>query len=585
MRKRLHVVLAALVVMGPMVGREAGAVAGTVTENLKRHVYYLASDSLAGRLVGTAGIEEAGRYIAAEFQSIGLAPAFDGSYFQEFDIDLGFELHRPAVLRMGDVLLQYGKDFDVLPCSGSSSVEGSTGMLPAERLARNDRVLVVLIDAGRDDERWTMTGKDGLLEWMRSAGVKAAEKGAAAAIFVGEPGRPDAPLHRFPTSRAYSPLDIPALEITYRAFERACASQGIDPAGVAVVEMSGMKSLDVAPGLRCNLDVAVGPGHARVRNVGGLLRGSAGGFIVVGAHYDHLGLGDIASSTPWRREVHRGADDNASGVAGVIEIARMLVSRGRPERSIVFLAFTAEEEGALGSEYYCKNPPYPMDSTVAMINLDCIGRLENSKLIAFGARSAEELGGLLEEAVDGHDLDLVEKKEIYGFSDQNPFYARGIPSLHFFTGANTDYHSPDDVPAKINFDGLADVVAFVTDFAEDLALGSTMLTPVVIAPETRPAVSPGGGAHLGIVPDFAYSGTGVGIKGAVPDSPAEEAGLMQGDVLVGIDGEPLADLRGLMVFLSGKSPGDTISIHLMRGPASQYVRAVLGVRSSQGHGD
>jgi hypothetical protein len=315
-----------------------------------------------------------------------------------------------------------------------------------------------------------------------------------------------------------------------------------------------------------------------VRNVGGVLRGDGPEYFVIGAHYDHLGYGDIASSTPWRREIHPGADDNASGIAGVVEIARVLASYGRPERSLVFLAFTAEELGALGSEYYCKNAPYPIETTITMMNLDTVGRLDEEKLIVFGARSAEEFGGLLREAVEGHNLDVIEKEEIYGFSDQNPFYSRGVPALHLFTGAHDDYHSPDDVREKINFEGLASITSLAADFASLIAFNPTKLTPVVIEPDTPVSSSRGKGAHLGIIPDFTYAGTGVGIKGTVPGSPAEEAGLRDGDVIVGIDNRSIADLKALMMFLAAKNPGDSIEIQVMRGSTVEAVGATLSVR-------
>jgi aminopeptidase YwaD len=554
--------------------------------NLRSLVTFLASDSLEGRLVGTPGIDKAGRYIAHEFEKIGLAPAFDGSYFQEFELQIGMELGTTPVLRMGDMELAYMEDFSVLPFSGSGALKGRGGRWPIEAVPGGPAVVFAFADLEREKERWTMTGRDALLDWMRDAGVEASKCGAGAVVFVsGRPEHPDASLHTFALSRTYAPLDIPALEVTYGALERAMASRGITPDRIAVIPMHDIGFLDMEPSVDCTVEVAAGPASIKVSNVGGLLRGRGTGYIVIGAHYDHLGYGDIASSTPWRREIHPGADDNASGDAAVMEIARILSSYGQPERSVIFLAFTAEELGALGSEYYCKHAPYPIDSTVAMINLDTVGRLEDGKLIAFGARSAEEFSRLLAEAGKGHSLEIIEKEEIYGFSDQNPFYARGVPALHFFTGAHDDYHSPDDVWQNINFEGLASLTSFVADFAGLLAFHPTPLTPVAAEPEEAPTAARGSGAHLGIVPDFTYAGTGVGIKGTVPESPAEQAGLRGGDVIVGIDDTPINDLKGLMTFLISKSPGDSIEIRVMRGPHVEPLKAVLSARSSHEHGD
>jgi hypothetical protein len=549
--------------------------------NLEAHVAYLASEELEGRLVGTAGIEKAGKYIARQLEEIGLEPAFGESYFQEFEMELGFHLKSEPVLRIGETDLKYSEDFSVLPFSGSGSLDTATAQhlgggprdLPRRRIA------VALIHESIEEERWTMTGRDGLAEWMRDACGKVPSWGAEAIVFVsGRHGDSEAPLHHFALSRAYRPVGIPALEVREDALGRALAAVGVSLEGIVAEPTSGIHALRIPVWVEWSLEVSLEPGKVTVRNVGGMLRGDGPECFVIGAHYDHLGYGDIASSTPWRREIHPGADDNASGVAGVIEIARILASYNRPERSLVFLAFTAEELGALGSEYYCKNAPYPIETTITMMNLDTVGRLDEEKLIVFGARSAEEFGGLLREAVEGHNLDIIEKEEIYGFSDQNPFYSRGVPALHLFTGAHDDYHSPDDVREKINFEGLASITSFAADFASLIAFNPTKLTPVVIEPDTPVSSSRGKGAHLGIIPDFTYAGTGVGIKGTVPGSPAEEAGLRDGDVIVGIDNRSIADLKALMMFLAAKNPGDSIEIQVMRGSTVEAVGATLSVR-------
>ena len=413
-----------------------------------------------------------------------------------------------------------------------------------------------------------MMGRDGLLEYMGDEAARAEELGAAGIVFVsGSPGEPESGLHNFPLRRSYRKVGIPVIEITSQAMP--------DFVGTG----SGK-----AP--TCSISVATEPRTIKIKNVGGIKRGTTrrDEYVVVGAHYDHLGYGEIASSTPWRREIHNGADDNASGVAALIETANWLVGKGPLERSIVFVGFTAEELGALGSEYYCKHPPFPLESTIAMINLDTVGRMEDNKLIVFGAKSAEEMSALLAKK-NIYALDLIEKKEIYGFSDQNPFYARSIPSLHFFTGAYADYHSPDDDVSNIDFTHMRALTRYVSGVTHALS-EIEHLTPVVDAEvPSPPEMSRGSGAFLGIVPDFAYSGTGVGLKGTVPASPAEAAGLQDGDVLVAINGKTIADLRALMYFLSAAGPGDEIEIQIMRGSAPAVKTATLSVRSSRTHSD
>ena len=575
MPSRFRTVIAvglAVAVIGCPIGRTSTA---DLRESLKSHVMYLASDSLEGRLPGTPGIEEAASYIVAEFKEIGLEPVFDGAFYQEFEMDLGVEVE------MGPFLQQYtycppadSRCLAALPISGSGAAKGEWVSGLPEGRDITGFVVFYDIDPEIEQDRWTMIGRDGLLDWMRDISLQAEERGAVGIVFVSGWSQRDraSRLHTFPVQRAYRPVSIPALELMYAEFGKTgpCASPRSAPG-------------QPKPTSTCSLAVAMKPRLIQVSNVASMLRGEAnpGEYVIVGAHYDHLGYGDIASSTPWRREVHNGADDNASGVAALIETARRVAAGSPPERSIVFVCFTAEELGALGSEYFCKHPPFPLDSTVAMINLDTIGRLDEKRLIIFGARSAAEFSEVIGEVNRMHSLEPIEKKEIYGFSDQNPFYARGIPSLHFFTGAYDDYHSPDDDWQNLDYDGLSSVTGFVTDFT--LAVSSLEhVMPVVEAEEEpKPTMSRGRGAFLGIVPDFTYSGTGVGLKGTVPKSPAEAAGLQDGDVIVAIDDKPIADLQGLMHFLVSKNPGDAIEIRIMRGSSPAVKQATLSVRSPQ----
>jgi aminopeptidase YwaD len=555
-------------------------------ERLESHVAYLAGDLLEGRLVGTPGIEKAAEYIKLQFEEMGLTPAFVGSYYQEFMIEFGTEVSSEPGLTIGETALSHPHDFSVLPISGSGSGTWQPVIVngpPSPEISLSGKVVFVVEDARMEDDRWTLMGHDGLLDWMKETSLQAEAAGARAVIFLtGGPEDPGAPLHTFAITRRYGPLEVPALEMAYARAGEIFSSLDVslDEVSGALSDAEGVPVLDI----ECKVDVSTAPRQITVQNVAGLIQGSGDPdkFIVVGAHYDHLGYGDIASSTPWRREIHNGADDNASGVAAVIETARNIVSSGTPNSSVVFVCFTAEELGAVGSEYYCKNCPHAIESTVAMINLDTVGRLEGNSLIVFGARSATEFDSILNTVGRDHPLELIEKQEIYGFSDQNPFYARGIPALHFFSGAHDDYHSPDDDWEKINFEGLAAVTSLVSDFTMDVAFMVQGLTPVVELEEpSRATTSRGRGAFLGIIPDFTYSGTGVGIKGAVRKSPAQMAGLESGDVILRIDGKPIPDLQGLMEFLVARSPGDTIDVECMRGLFLITKTAILSGRATR----
>jgi len=543
----------------------------TSGERLKQHVTFLANDSLGGRLVGTPGIELAATYITDHLISAGIEPLFGDSYRQEFEIELGRETAQEPRLVIAERELAYEDEFGVIPASGSGEVEGSiviSSGIPPDDADLSGKILFAVVDPETEAQRWTVVGRDGLLEWMKDVAAKAHGRGAVGVVFV---GTTEEPCHYFPIQRRYDVSDLCLVETSRTIVENILGS------------ISGIKAGEARqyPDRRCHIAVEMTTRKVPVANIGGLIRGRTERYLVIGAHYDHLGYGEIASSTPWRREVHNGADDNASGVAVLLEVARALAAMPQPDRSIALVSFTAEELGAVGSEYFVKNPPFPIDSLVAMINLDTVGRLENGRLIVFGARSAEEFSGILDEIDERYPCELIKKREIFGFSDQNPFYARGIPSLHIFTGAYSDYHSPDDDWVNLNFDGMVVITSIVVDLASKIASSGIEVTPVIVAEEPKPQRSGGRGAFLGIVPDFTYAGTGVGIKGTIPDSPAEAAGLQSGDVIVSIDGKPIADLKGLMYVLVSKEPGDEIEIKIMRSSQSIVKRAVLGVRSQR----
>ena len=566
---------------------------------LQAHVRHLADDSLEGRFMGTPGIEEAAHYIAGEFQVMGLEPLADSSYLQEFEIPLGHAVMPGAALTIGERDLAYAEEFSVLSVSGSGRIHGMTAFImdtEGNRLAvdipRNLKGYIVfcIIDPDAETERWTIRGRDGLLDHIAAIASEIEGLGAAAVVFVnGGPDSSRSDLHHFPLNRAHQPLGVPVLEIPYSVLEEALMFEGIT---LKEMMAAGGTGQDAAAGKTflldgpvCRLAVHTEPRTVKTSNVMGIAPGrvSPDEYVVVGAHYDHLGYGGLASTTPWRREIHNGADDNASGTAALIEAARAITARG-PGRSVVFVAFTAEELGAVGSQYYRDNPAKPIENTVAMVNLDTVGRMEDDKLIVFGATSAAEFESLLADVNLKHALEIVPKKEIFGFSDQNPFVEAGIPSLHLFTGAYEDYHSPDDDWDILNYEGLASVTAFAADFVLALAGGGVRLTPAEgLGKRPDAPASRSGGAHLGVVPDFTHAGPGVMLKGTVPRSPAETAGLAGGDVIIAIDGEAMTELRDLMMMLSRHEPGDVVQIEVERKSETLVIPVELGVRSSGGH--
>jgi hypothetical protein len=319
-------------------------------------------------------------------------------------------------------------------------------------------------------------------------------------------------------------------------------------------------------------------------NVIGVLPGRdpalAGEYLVIGAHYDHLGLGGSGSLDPDSVGVaHNGADDNASGVAALLETARRLVLT-RPARSVLFLAFSGEEQGLLGSTHYVKNPVVPNERVVAMLNFDMVGRLRDHKLIAYGVETAAEFRGLLDSLNADAGFALSAQGDGYGPSDHTSFTVVKRPVLHFFTGTHEDYHRTTDDAARINVEGIERIASFAADLTGALGNRGAPLTFVESTP-LAPASgsrSSGYGAYLGTVPDMTGSPGGVLLSGVRPGSPAAQAGLQAGDVLVRIGEHPFPDLQGMTTALRAHAPGDTVEVEFKRDGQSQTVKVVLGRR-------
>jgi hypothetical protein len=281
--------------------------------------------------------------------------------------------------------------------------------------------------------------------------------------------------------------------------------------------------------------------------------------------------------------VHNGADDNASGIAGLIQVAARLAA-SPPARTVVFIAFSGEELGLLGSAHYVKEPIYPLDGTLAMINLDMVGRLRAGRLIVYGAKTAKEFPALLDSLNWYAGLDIKAQGDGYGPSDQSSFYAAKRPVLHLFTDLHEDYHRTTDDWPKINLDGLKRVADFALGLVTALANRRGPLTFVDV-PASLPLqaaaptiTTPGYGAYLGTVPDMTISQGGVRLVGVRTGSPAEKAGLRGDDIITRIGKTETPDLQAMTDALRSYRPGETVEIVVRRGTTTTTVRATLGSR-------
>jgi hypothetical protein len=332
---------------------------------------------------------------------------------------------------------------------------------------------------------------------------------------------------------------------------------------------------------------------AEARNVVALIPGThptlRDEVVIVGAHYDHLGFGGEGSLAPDSREVHNGADDNASGGGALIEIARTIIAGEPLDRSTLFIAFTGEEKGLWGSGYFVRDPTVDLSRSVGMLNLDMVGRMDGDALTIFGFGTAQEWDQVVDEANVRLDqpLDLSKVPDGYGPSDHSSFYGEGIPVLHLFTGTHEDYHRPSDDWQLINSSGVTRVVALTAGIVKQLADGgsnSVTLTPIQQpAPNQNSSPSSSsssgyGSAYLGSIPDMTPHDHGLRLTGVREGSPADQGGLRAGDVVVEFDGTAIGDIYAYTYALQAKEPGDEVVIVVERGEERVSLRVVLGQR-------
>jgi hypothetical protein len=306
--------------------------------------------------------------------------------------------------------------------------------------------------------------------------------------------------------------------------------------------------------------------------------------VVIGAHYDHLGRGEPGSRASFSKEIHNGADDNASGTAMVLEMARRLARRVDPlPRRVVFMAFSGEERGLLGSAYYVNHPLYPLDKTVMMVNFDMVGRLnKRDELTIYGTGTSPGIDNLVDALGKAEGFTIKKIADGYGPSDHASFYQKNMPVLFIFTGTHADYHMPSDDTETINFPGMARIA----DFAEVLLLDLSRRPQRPAF--TKVAGSQGGDTgrvaltvYLGTIPDYDDEQKGVKLSGVRDGSPADKGGLKGGDVIVGLGGKPIRTINDYMAGLGRYKPGDKVEVVVQRDGKETTLTVTLGSRPSE----
>jgi Zn-dependent M28 family amino/carboxypeptidase len=554
-------------------------------EDVLGHIRYLAGDSLEGRGSGTEGARRAARYIADHFRAARLRPMGSrGSYFQEFPFTAGVKLGPKNTLEVrhggSRKQLKLGEEFMTVGLSSTGRASAPIVFvgygIRAPELKHDDyagvdvrgKIVLVLRSAPDGDDPH---GRFGPYVALRSKAATARDQGAAGILFVTGPlSELEENVSAFRVDSSFADAGLPAALIRRDRVEELLQSAGRDLRALQTELAHGAAKSFPIPDASAALTTSIARERRTTENVLGFLEGSDPKLrkevLVIGAHYDHLGRGGEGSlETRDVHGIHHGADDNASGTAGVIELARYLAARrDRSGRSVLFAAFSGEELGLLGSSHFVKNSTIPLDRVVAMINMDMIGRMKDDRVVVIGSGTSPAWKELLDSAGKTHALTVRTNASGFGASDQTSFYARHIPVLFFFTGVHSDYHRTTDTWEKINAVGEARLLGLIADISERIC-GLPERPLYARADSGEPSMPVAFRVYLGTIPDYAEEREGVTLQGVRENSPAEKAGLRAGDVIVEFDGKKIRNVYDYTYVLRDASPGKPVPIVVLRG--------------------
>jgi aminopeptidase YwaD len=563
-------------------------------------VKILSAADMEGRASGTPGGERAARHIATVFRDVGLAPSGDGGgYLQSFSVPTGIRLGDHNMLGIAASpprALTIGQDWTPLAVSSDGNVDAEVVFagygITAPDLRWDDyadvdargKVVVAFMREPRPSDPASPFRKPDAYHFSERSHkiLNAREHGARGILLVAHPlsDRDELPA----LTGITQPSGILAAAVTRDAATRLVRSTGQDLRGLASAIDGPFAPHSIAlPGVRVKLAVRLVREHGTTANVVALLRGTDRTLrdeaIVVGAHYDHLGRGGEGSLAPDQvGAIHHGADDNASGTTVVMALAKAFAASGGLPRTLVFAAFSGEEMGLLGSAEYVKRPAVPLDRTVLMLNLDMVGRLRDTLYVS-GVDSGTGLRALVEASARALGVPVELRGDPFARSDHTTFYASRRPVLFFFTGAHPDYHRPSDTWDRVNIGGLATVTSLAARVVT--AVATTPAPPAYVRIEGgAPARDRGNyGPFFGVVPEFSErKEPGVKVAGVRPGSPAEKAGVRQGDVIVRFAGVTVKTLDDFTFALRGRRAGDRVDVTVVRDGHEQEVAATLEER-------
>ena len=512
----------------------------TILANLETHIRYLADDKLEGRRAGTAGEKLASNYISTEFRNAGLEMIEEKTWLQPFEINDGKQIDNTTHFIVNNNELILNKDYFPLAFSATKKISGTVAIALQESGVPWFIDIKDFLEENKDNPHFDLN------EALHAKVKECSKKGATALVFYND--------SKIADNISFNPKDksepeiIPVIYITNDAKKKYLKDESA--------------SFDV------KINVAIGEKKRTGNNVVGYINNGANKTVVLGAHYDHLGYGEDGNSMYRGPEklIHNGADDNASGTAALIELAKLLKQSKSKNSNYLFIAFSGEELGLFGSKYFVEHPAIDLKKVDYMINMDMVGRLnDSSHVLTIGGYGTSPVWG------DLFNYNLSEKKYFTlkydssgtGPSDHTSFYRKDIPVLFFFTGWHKDYHRPSDDWDKINYTGELHVVKYIYQLVENLNDKDKLV--FTKTRETQSTSSSRFSVTMGIMPDYTFTGTGVRVDGVSDGRPAQKAGLKTGDVIIQLGHYNVSSLDNYMEALSKFKKGDTTQVKYKRG--------------------
>jgi hypothetical protein len=501
--------------------------------NLQKHVQYLADDQLQGRRTGTTGEIMAMEYLIQQYKLLGIEPKGSNGFVQEFEINEGLQIEEATFLEVSGKKLLLNEEYFPVAFSANKAIKGTPAIALSEAGQPWFRDLKELLEENKTNPHFDVEAV------IKKIANEAAAKNATSLLIYNTSSIVDNV--QFNKNDQSPSLSIPVIYITQKGVTKYFS----DPAATLPIELSVKLSAKVR----------------KARNVVAFINNNAPNTVILGAHYDHLGYGEDKNSLDGLNEIHNGADDNASGTAALLELARKLKQKAPPANNYLLMHFSGEELGLMGSKYWLENPTVSVKANY-MINMDMVGRYDTARKLTIGGYgTSPEWGSTIPMLANKFSYKLDSAGT--GPSDHASFYRKDIPVLFFFTGSHPDYHKASDDWDKINYAGINDIVNLVYKIVETTdskgKIGFAKTREQQMGRSTRFTVS------LGVIPDYGYTGTGMRIDGASAGKLADKLGLKAGDILLQLGDYKFVDVNSYMQSLSKFNKGDKTKLIYKRG--------------------